>query len=328
MHSAAINNFDEFLACDMTKKFDFFSERKRTWESKIGKGVVNEIMVRPGLTIIMEDFDFNSPVNAVMSVSHSPIEVLYCVSGEMHGALSNIDGSFKLDSGNASFFFTPDIETKATISSEEPLKLITLRFDPEKLCPCFCGLSDIFPYGRNEFCKNIINHSKINSEMKQIISRIENCRYNDGFKKVYLESKAMELITLFFADIHESSRYHVKTEALFSEDEIKRIMDARDFLVEDMENPPTLGGIAKKVGMNKDKLNQGFHKVFGSSVFSVLRNMKMEKAKDILETGNMNVTETAYALGYSQPGTFSRAFKEFHGINPKQYVLKSRCYKI
>jgi YesN/AraC family two-component response regulator len=45
----------------------------------------------------------------------------------------------------------------------------------------------------------------------------------------------------------------------------------------------------------------------------------MNKAKELLKSGS-NISETAYAVGYSDPGYFSKVFKKHFDINPSVFV--------
>jgi AraC family transcriptional regulator len=69
-----------------------------------------------------------------------------------------------------------------------------------------------------------------------------------------------------------------------------------------------------------------------SSLFSEHENMtiekyyiyqKIERAKELLEYGEMNLSEIAYKLGYSSVQHFSTQFKKITGITPSQYTRQS-----
>lgn len=324
MHRIAIENFDDYLTESLIENCDSYEENQKSWSSEKGSGTVNEVPIRPGLTLLIEKFDFNEPVEAAMDVQPSPIEIFFCVSGEVRGHARELGKNILIEEGKASFFFAPHLSCAPTISAEAPLKLITIRFAPEILCQEVKGLAEIFPHQVMDpsaltFDSSILCSPTMTSEMKMAIIQILSCPYTGAFRRVYLESKSTELIVLFFASIQNDQHDFQFNSSTLSPSEITKIHQARTILSKDFENPPNLGEIAREVGMNKDKLNQGFHKLFGTSVFGCFRQQKMEVAKRLLEDREMNVTEVAYSLGYSQPGTFSRAFKQYYGINPKAY---------
>ncbi len=75
-----------------------------------------------------------------------------------------------------------------------------------------------------------------------------------------------------------SKNGHSNASALLSDD-IERVRAARDMLVRDLESPPSLLQLARQAGLNKNKLNQGFNQLFGTSAFEYLRIHRLEQAK-------------------------------------------------
>lgn len=161
------------------------------------------------------------------------------------------------------------------------------------------------------------------TEMTDVISdavfQILRCSYALPLKKVYLEGKALELMSL-------SMRHHLSSESdlpgvggLPAED-LNRIRRAEKVLLQHLDEPPSLPELAKRVGINKNKLNRGFRQVFGASVFNHLRTLRLEKARDLLENRQRSVTEAAFDVGYTHQQNFSRAFKNHFGTNPKDHL--------
>jgi AraC-like DNA-binding protein len=138
---------------------------------------------------------------------------------------------------------------------------------------------------------------------------------------MFLEVKAMELITHVLGQTVFTDSIHKNFSRLHSDD-IERIHKARDILICNMENPPSLFQLARHVGLNEKKLNLGFRQVFGTTVFDYLRTYRLEKAKQLLNEGKMNVTEVAFEVGYVHHCSFSRSFTRHFGISPKAYFLE------
>ena len=96
---------------------------------------------------------------------------------------------------------------------------------------------------------------------------------------------------------------------------------ARDILIRNLDDPPSLLSLAKQTGINSFKLKQGFRQVFNTTVFGYLYAYRMEEARRLLGLGELSVTQVAQTVGYSHPGKFAAAFKKKFGITPK--ALKS-----
>ncbi|CAG7610643.1 HTH-type transcriptional activator RhaR [Paenibacillus solanacearum] len=105
-----------------------------------------------------------------------------------------------------------------------------------------------------------------------------------------------------------------------------KIRQAKDLMTNMMEDPPTLLQLSRMIGLNDFKLKQGFKEMFGTTVFAFLREIRLEKAYRLLQQGDMNVTETSLAVGYSNPSHFSEAFRSKYGINPGVFVRSCARY--
>ncbi|MFB2736770.1 helix-turn-helix transcriptional regulator [Umezakia ovalisporum] len=167
----------------------------------------------------------------------------------------------------------------------------------------------------------------ITPEMRIALEQIINCPFTGLNKKIYLESKCLELIALKLEQLAKSKNISAKVTAL-KQDDIDRIYHAKEILAQNLNNPPSLLELAKKVGLNDYKLKLGFRQVFGTTAFSYLQQQRMEKARQLLLAGEMNVKEIARAVGYANQSRFAAAFRKEFNTNPKSYDLLLRgCLK-
>ena len=159
---------------------------------------------------------------------------------------------------------------------------------------------------------------KTTAAMRQVLHQILHCPYQGMMKQMYLESKALELLTLQFArwtkDIQKSGR----SPRLRSED-VERLHHAREILIQQIDNPPSLLALARQVSLDDCKLKWGFRWLFGTTVFGYLHEYRMERSRQLLAAGQMSVTEVAYTVGYSSLPSFSKAFRKRFGSSPLAY---------
>ena len=66
-----------------------------------------------------------------------------------------------------------------------------------------------------------------------------------------------------------------------TDDTVGKIKQAKEIIIDEMNNPPGLQELAKQVGLNIKKLKSGFKEYYGSPVFTFLLNYKMELAKTL-----------------------------------------------
>ena len=158
-----------------------------------------------------------------------------------------------------------------------------------------------------------------NSAMQLALNQILNCPFTGVTKKLYLESKCLELIALKLEQltIHNSPR---SPEHILKADDIDRIHQARDILIDRVQHPPSLAELSRQVGLNDRKLKQGFHQVFGNTVFGYLHEYRMVTAMKSLAQGDTTVDRVIRSVGYASRSSFSRAFKQRFGASPRNYL--------
>jgi AraC-like DNA-binding protein len=105
---------------------------------------------------------------------------------------------------------------------------------------------------------------------------------------------------------------------------VERIHYASKLLRRQITHPPTLIELARAVGINDHKLKVGFRQVFGTTVFGYLHEHRMERSRQLLESGDLGVTAAAEAVGFASRGHFAAAFRRKYGVNPGVYARGRR----
>lgn len=70
---------------------------------------------------------------------------------------------------------------------------------------------------------------------------------------------------------------------------------------------------------NYDYINRVFHKITGNTIFNYLNTIRINKAKELIETTPINFSEIGYLVGIDDPYYFSKLFKKYTGMTPTQY---------
>jgi len=158
---------------------------------------------------------------------------------------------------------------------------------PEKLKGVMSGrLSHAFHYP-----------GRITPAMEMVIRQIMNCPYQGAPRRLYLESKAMELVAVRLAGFSGSGSGPAPVK--LSAGDRDRLRQARTLLLSRMDTPTAIPDLARQVGINTTKLKKGFVQMFGTPVYTLFRQERMSRARTVLEQGQMNITQTAHHFGFS-----------------------------
>ncbi len=282
----------------------------------LGKGYCRDIQLRPGLLLSIEDY-VNQEYWLLKNIDREhPLEFHFQISGGL--------------SAGKNFLFSSGIAPAETIEypANQRVLAVIIHMDPQLLGTFVAGQSEPLPKALKPLVKSIhelydIYSGKTTPAMQMALQQILNCPYQGLIKRMYLESKVIELMALQFKQLLEEDKSSIQSSIL-RPDDIERIHQAKDILSQNLDKSPSLLELARQVGLNDCTLKQGFRQVFGTTAFSYLRECRMERARQLLATGQRSVKEAAQAVGYASPTSFNAAFRRKFGTNPRSYSLSTQ----
>lgn len=92
----------------------------------------------------------------------------------------------------------------------------------------------------------------------------------------------------------------------------------RDLLISELARPWTLDDLAREAGLTQKRLKSGFKRMYGFSVYAFLKEQRLLEARRLIESGELNVTQAAVVVGYTNPSHFSQLFLRRFGIQPSR----------
>lgn len=137
------------------------------------------------------------------------------------------------------------------------------------------------------------------------------------------DSKEIRQLTESFCDLRELfGGYERFLERIESEDKEKsystRVIKVIRFIRQNYEKDISVGDAAQLLGLNGEYLNKLFKKETGESFSRYLTQIRMEKAKELLESGQFNVSEVSARTGYKSSQYFSITFRRYMGYSPSE----------
>jgi len=137
-----------------------------------------------------------------------------------------------------------------------------------------------------------------------------------GMRPVYLRAKAVELVCLAVEQVGRPTP-QVESPLRLGHRDIRALEEAKR-LVERGTVNYSLEQLARRVGINRRKLALGFKILFGETVGEYQRDVRLEVARRMLEDRTASVGYAATVAGYSDVGSFGKAFKAKYGWLPSQ----------
>ena len=221
--------------------------------------------------------------------------------------------------GEVCVFRNNDVPTSMCYKSGVGFKFKSIQMDTSRFADL---LKSHFPPEEMDIIEHAVysrvEKANITPEMYRILSEIDSADRFEGFKRVFLETKMIELTALvLFEILHAEKEPDPKAFAISIADK-----SAMERLREHVQLKPYLDYdapmVAEKLSMSISKLNRIFRAMYGTSLHAYVQQMRLEYSAKLLMSG-YNVTESATRAGYNNMSYFAKAFKEKYQISPKKY---------
>ncbi|SEW52790.1 AraC family transcriptional regulator [Chitinophaga arvensicola] len=150
--------------------------------------------------------------------------------------------------------------------------------------------------------------------ISQQLTQILHCNTSRQLKRAIFDNKMAGLMLLQL----EQAQVKKHLPSFTTAEDLEKLEAARNLLILHHHAPPSLQQLARKVGINDNKLKKGFREVYHNTVMGYLTDYKMGLALEMLSSGEHSISDVCYQLGYKSVAHFSRLFKKKCNMNPSQ----------
>lgn len=159
-----------------------------------------------------------------------------------------------------------------------------------------------------------IGFRPLSLQSAEIARQLLRCGLNGKLKRLYIQGQAMillanELNYLMTDRDADPERINLR------DSHIAHL--ARNILLREFKQPPSVSELAARAGTNQCKLKQLFHHFFNTTPYGMLLDIRMKIAYELLESTDCQVSQAADAVGYRHLANFSSAFVKYFGFSPK-----------
>ena len=160
-------------------------------------------------------------------------------------------------------------------------------------------------------CKEPLHHIGISSGIVSLYEEILRIAAEEKFGYQQMASSIV-------LHILGSMYYKEKNNSFTDRYVIDKINEAR-ILMRDFENMKTAEEIAREIGVGYSWFRRVFKEYTRVSPAQYQLQLRLLRAKELLTSSNMNISEIAYALKFENTGQFSTFFKHKEGITPSEF---------
>ena len=277
-----------------------------------------ETQVQNGFNVIkLENID-KDVLKYSKEVDSTFIQLHFCLSelGKLHfGPHYAID----VKEGNSLLLYNPNQNLPINLSLQPKTKYVVFIVSIKVFHSFFSQVAEIIPFldEENKGKKYYLDKPLTPSEVL-VLNQLFKDQNGNSLSELYIKGKVYELLSLYFNRSQDNDQ---ACPFLDNEENVEKIKKAKQIIIENISEPPSLQELANTIGLSLSKLKEGFKHIYGESVFNFLLDYKLEYARKMLLSKKYNVSEISLQVGYSTPSHFISAFKKKYGTTPKQYIM-------
>ena len=185
-----------------------------------------------------------------------------------------------------------------------------LGFDPEAFPT---ELKRFLAYGEPSL---YLNRRPITAAMYRCVTEIFRKPSVVALRPLYLKGKAYEALYTFLEDFAADAAHRDHSTGLTRRD-IDRLHEVRNLLERNTGTDIGLAQLSRHAGLNRTKLSQGFHALFGITILDFCRERRLEEAYRLLSETDLSVCQIAERCGYRHVSSLSAAFKSHFSHSPR-----------
>lgn len=282
-----------------------------------------------GMGYSIEWHDFFAKREFDWAASFHPGCVELCLNLAGSGFVEGRGGKTEFSPNTAGFYHRTQEPLVAKRAMEQRHQFLTVEFSCPFLAKHLAGAEAMLhPLVRAAVQGNpheLVSGTtaRLTAAQHQIIATLRQPPVYAAAQPVWYQCKALELAVTFLMQ-PEQEFFCTRQQRLAQE----RVEQVIFLLKQNLAAPPSLEELGKKIGCSHFYLSRIFSAQTGQTMTQYLRQLRMEKAAELLRSGEYNVTEAALEVGYSSLSHFSQAFHETFGCCPGLYPLKTPTQRL
>lgn len=242
------------------------------------------------------------PESEIEEHSHDFFHYIYVVKGS--GRI-NIDGRLHEFIPKHMYLLAPGKKHSFCNTREENLVTIEIKFE----------------FFDEELMKEIAKLPEVLDVSETPIKRIlTNIKRECANKKLYFE----DIVTMNMHEIFSHLKRVEKTKETENKTEVPgEISKVIEYINENLERDINLQELADVLCFEKTYFLKKFKSLMGITPMSYTRNMRIERAKELLKYSDMNITQISEAVGFLSLHHFSKQFSKCVGMSPSKFKTEN-----
>ncbi|MGV8814271.1 MAG: helix-turn-helix transcriptional regulator [Gelidibacter sp.] len=164
-------------------------------------------------------------------------------------------------------------------------------------------------------------YSPIHLRMEDYVKTLRDLKTEGMTRVLQIEGEVYHLLAMHIAR-HDRYQNNDTVPSSLLKEELKIIRNQANKILEDPSLNYNLDQISKEAALSQAKLQEGFKFLYARTVTEYIRHIRLEAARDLMNTTDLNISQIVYTIGFTSRSYFSKIFKEKYEMTPHEFKKK------
>ncbi|MDN3724148.1 AraC family transcriptional regulator [Aequorivita sp. SDUM287046] len=291
-----------------------------------GSGYIRGTIFNGGIGLIQYQCKFKKEleIRFVVNKIH-PVKFLYCLRGKLEhrfensrtvNSLTKYQNAIVASKGKNGHVLRFAANITTDLSS---LEITRKEFKREMFCYLHKSSESIKHLFKDETAKNSFYYEGLYSlQVSNYFEEMSAFGHKNLIKHLFMQAKALQILIGQLIQ-YEDDLAEKDERRILRNSEVRSIDEAVKIIELELENLEPVLSLAHRVGLNQNKLQDGFHILYSLSVNAYIQKERLKLAVSLLKNTNITMVEIMERLGLSSQSYFSKIFRDRYDITPSHY---------
>lgn len=298
---------------------------------EIGNGSIQGINFEGGLGLLQYNCTFyqDTEIHFIVNEIH-PLKFLYVMEGTLRHRFQHVDLSQNINQYQNAIVASSYHNGHVLIfQANHSVKVNSLEINRKEFklkMDCHINSLDnelqlLFKDTKSEI--DFYHHGNYSLGIANLLTDMYELTAKDFTRRTFLEGMANLILSLQILQ-YLDDKNDVDGQKLLRSSELKQIHLLANKIESRIAEISTIEIMAKDVGLNVNKLQEGFKMLYGYTVNNYVQKKRLDAAYNLLTNTDLTISEIVIAIGLSSKSYFSKIFKEKYSLSPSDYRKKRK----
>ncbi|MEE3999029.1 helix-turn-helix transcriptional regulator [Tenacibaculum sp. FZY0031] len=296
--------------------------------SKLAIGNITFLTFEWGGSVLQYDITFLDDITLVMDASEfNPIHFTYTLEGHSLHRFELENEKRKLekfqsviitskDGGYNYVYFEKNVKIKTHLIQINRVKFIKKRLNDASLLNQ--RLYEVFHDQQHE---NVFAYfGTYNLKLASLIKQYNSIKQKGMIRILIKEGIVYQVLSEHMQQHNKDVKRKKTPSTTLTKKEISLVRKVGQKILKNVAEDYNVEELANEIGVTQAKLQEGFKLLFSRTVIEYIRHIRLEEARDLMNTTDYNISQIVYSIGFSSRSYFSKIFKRKYGISPSEFL--------